>query len=85
MMLRKGLFKLPSELKAFKKALNIAKLKPRKQISARKLNPIEGNPTVSLVIPTMKRQEFTQRLLIDHKNQTYPIKEVVIVDANPEN
>jgi glycosyltransferase involved in cell wall biosynthesis len=85
MMLRKGLFKLPSELKAFKKALNIAKLKPRKQISVRNLNPIEGNPTVSLVIPTMKRQEFTQRLLIDHKNQTYPIKEVVIVDATPEN
>ena len=52
-------------------------------ITPRELNPIKGNPTVSLIIPTMKRQKFTQLLLEDHKNQTYLIKEAVIVDATP--
>lgn len=53
-------------------------------IKVRDLKPIEGSPTVSLVIPTMKRQAFTELLLKDYNAQTYPIKEAVIVDATPE-
>ena len=86
MMNRKGVFSFPKELSAYKQA----KTKYKKQfeyisVSPRKLKNIQGNPTVSLVIPTMKRQKYSQILLEDHKNQTYPISQAVIVDATPEN
>ena len=85
MMNRKGLFAFPKELSAYKQA----KKKYKKQIecisvATRKLNSIQGKPTVSLVIPTMKRQKYAQILLEDHKNQTYPISQAVIVDATPK-
>ena len=53
-------------------------------IPPRKLNEIQGNPTVSYVIPTMLRQQFTVQLLSDLTNQIYLPKEVIIVDATPE-
>lgn len=84
MMIRKGFFNMIPEYLALKKGEK--KLIKTKQhiIAPRKLNAIEGNPTVSLVIPTMKRQQHTQLLLEDHKKQSYLIKEAVIVDATPE-
>lgn len=82
MLLRKGIFKI-SEINAYLKSKNTVKRKDI-IIPSRKLNPIIGKPTVSLVIPTMKRQEYAQILLEDHKNQTYLIKEAIIVDATPE-
>ena len=83
MMYRKGLFNLFSEYKAFQYAKKHFVSKESKNIPIKKLNKIEGKPTVSLVIPTMRRQEYSQILLEDHKNQTYLIKEAVIVDATP--
>ncbi len=65
-------------------------------IAPRDLQPIEGKPTVSYIIPTMLRQDFTLTLLDDLKKQSYPPTQVVVVDAtapesrdeslyNPEN
>ncbi|MFM7901936.1 MAG: glycosyltransferase family 2 protein, partial [Bacteroidota bacterium] len=48
------------------------------------LNPIQGKPSVSYIIPTMMRQSMTLQLLHDLANQTYPPTEVIIVDATPE-
>ncbi|SFS35401.1 glycosyltransferase family 2 protein [Lutibacter maritimus] len=84
MIYRKGLFNFFSEIKAYKYAKNHFVKKEVLPVTPRKLNPIEGTPTVSLVIPTMRRQKYTQLLLEDHKKQTYPISQVVIVDATPE-
>ncbi|WP_299048805.1 glycosyltransferase [uncultured Polaribacter sp.] len=84
MLFRKGLFNIISEYSTFYKASKKFTKKKTNIITPRELNPIKGNPTVSLIIPTMKRQKFTQLLLEDHKNQTYLIKEAVIVDATPE-
>lgn len=84
MLYRKGLFKFFSEFKAYRFAKRNFVKKEIKRILPRELKPLEGKPTVSLVIPTMKRQNYTQLLLEDHKNQTYPISQVVIVDATPE-
>jgi glycosyltransferase involved in cell wall biosynthesis len=84
MMVRKGVFNLFSEYKAFKYASNKLKKRQYKTIELRNLKEINGQPTVSLVIPTMKRQQFAELLLNDHNQQTYGIKEAVIVDATPE-
>lgn len=84
MLIRKGIWSFPSEYKAYKSAKSHAVKRVDKSIAPRILNPIEGNPTVSLVIPTMRRQAYSQLLLEDHKNQSYLIKEAIIVDATPE-
>lgn len=84
MLFRKS-FSFISEYKALKIASKRVVKKESKNIQYRDLNPVKGTPTVSLVIPTMKRQEYTELLLKDHNTQTYLIKEAVIVDATPEN
>ena len=53
-------------------------------VPPRPLEAIEGNPTVSYIIPTMLRQDFTLTLLEDLKKQTYLPTQVVVVDATPE-
>jgi glycosyltransferase involved in cell wall biosynthesis len=83
MMYRKGLLNLFSEFKAFQFAKKQYRFKESKRVPIKELKKIQGKPTVSLVIPTMKRQAYTQLLLEDHKNQHYLIKEAVIVDATP--
>jgi glycosyltransferase involved in cell wall biosynthesis len=65
--------------KNFKQSAEKPIVKPRELLS------IEGNPSVSYIIPTMMRQDFTLQLLEDLAVQTYPISQVVIVDATPEN
>lgn len=84
MMLRKGFLKFPTEYKAYQKAKKNAIKYVESVVRPRELKPIEGNPTVSLVIPSMRRQAYSQLLLEDHKYQSYLIKEAVIVDATPE-
>lgn len=84
MMLRKGVFRLLPEYRALRKASAIASSKDYPILEPRPLNGIKGKPTVSLVIPTMKRQKYTELLLSDHNSQTYLIKEAIIVDATPE-
>ncbi|PKG51702.1 MULTISPECIES: glycosyltransferase family 2 protein [Olleya] len=83
MLFRKGFWK-PSELRAYHYAKQF-KLNPRKNVVApRQLNAITGKPTVSYIIPTMLRQDFTLNLLNDLEHQTYKPSEVIVVDATPE-
>lgn len=49
----------------------------------RGLQPIKGNPTVSYIIPTMLRQDFTLNLLGDLAHQSYLPSQVIVVDATP--
>ena len=84
MLIRKGFFSLIPEYLTLRKVARKLLKRESKMISPRELKEMEGTPTVSLVIPTMKRQKHTQLLLEDHKNQTYLIKEAIIVDATPE-
>ncbi|NLP58152.1 glycosyltransferase family 2 protein [Lutibacter sp. B1] len=84
MMYRKGIFNSISEFRAYKFAKKNYRYKKVNSVSPRELKSIEGKPTVSLIIPTMRRQKYTQLLLEDHKNQTYTITQAVIVDATPE-
>ncbi|MDQ6472099.1 glycosyltransferase family 2 protein [Flavobacterium sp. LHD-80] len=85
MLYRKGFWKWKEWNALFyaKKNFNLSAKKPL--IKPRTLLPIEGQPTVSYIIPTMMRQEFTLKLLQDLAVQTYPLSQVVIVDATPAN
>jgi glycosyltransferase involved in cell wall biosynthesis len=85
MIYRKGVFNI-LEWKAYLFAKK--KFKQRSEtliVKPRKLKPIKGNSTVSYIIPTMMRQDFTFQLLEDLQNQTYKPTQVVVVDATPEN
>lgn len=85
MLYRKGFWKW-SEWKAFLHAKkHYRKVENLPHVEPRKLNPITDNPSVSYIIPTMMRQDFTLNLLKDLANQTYKPTQVVIVDATPEN
>ena len=57
----------------------------RTLLPPRKLKEIEGKPTVSYIIPTMFRQDFTLQLLHDLAHQNYKPSQVFVVDATPEN
>ena len=84
MIYRKGFWRL-SEWFAFVKI--ICKYKKRNHsefIIPRKLNKLEGSPTISYVLPTMMRQQFAIQLLNDLKVQTLLPKQVIIVDATPD-
>jgi GT2 family glycosyltransferase len=73
------------EWKAFLKTRK--KIKQRENlpvILSRPLQEIERNPTVSYIIPTMFRQDYTLQLLDDLSYQEYSVTEVVIVDATPQ-
>jgi len=84
MLLRKGIWKF-SELNSFLFAKkHFKQSKTKSLVSYKNLIPIEGNPKVSYIIPTMLRQDFTLNLLEDLKNQTYLPNEVIIVDATPQ-
>lgn len=84
MLFRKGIWRL-KERQAFRYAnKNFKFRKPIAPVATRTLNAIEDNPTVSYIIPTMLRQDFTLNLLEDLKNQTYKVSQVVVVDATPE-
>lgn len=83
MLYRKGFWKFSEwnallyAKKNFKKRENLSIVIPRK------LNEIIGKPTVSYIIPTMLRQNFTLKLLEDLKNQSYQPTQVIVVDATP--
>lgn len=80
---RMGIFN-PKQVLAFFKAKKKFKLKTEEVLfPPRELHKIHGNPTVSYIIPTMLRQDFTLNLLDDLKNQTYLPTQVVVVDATP--
>lgn len=84
MIYRLGFWKI-SEWKAFLYVLkNYNKRPDVDRIPPRKLNAILGKPTVSYIIPTMFRQEYTIQLLEDLANQNYWPTQVIIVDATPQ-
>jgi len=84
-LLRKYGTKLFSDFKAFQKAKKEVKYKTDYRIiPLRPLQDIEDKPQVSVIIPTMFRQEYTLQLLYDYKDQNYPIKEAIVVDATPQ-
>ncbi len=80
---RIGLWKIKEWIAFFKVIKKYSIRKNPIVLEPRKLNDIQGKPTVSYIIPTMMRQEFTLNLLEDLKNQTYLPTQVVIVDATP--
>lgn len=83
MIYRLGFWKI-SEWKAFSYVLkNYNKRTDISMIPPRKLNAIQGRPTVSYIIPTMFRQEYTLQLLGDLAMQNYLPTQVVVVDATP--
>lgn len=84
MVYRKGIWK-GKEWNAFFYAKNkFQQIVNRPLLAPRKLKEIQGNPTVSYIIPTMLRQDFTLRLLEDLCAQNYKPTQVVVVDATPE-
>ncbi|MFK7000556.1 glycosyltransferase family 2 protein [Flavobacterium oreochromis] len=82
MFFRKGIWYF-TEWKGLLKSNNQNRCNEYVKIAPRQLNPIQGNPNVSYVLPTMLRQEFTLQLLHDLEQQTYPPSQVVVVDATP--
>lgn len=85
MVYRKGLWNLKEWLALWYAKKNFKKKQSTRLVKARMLKPLEGNPTVSYIIPTMMRQDFTVQLLADLQQQTYKPTQVVVVDATPEN
>ncbi len=84
MLYRKGVWKV-KEWKGFFAARKRTGFKAKHPVvTPRNLKKIQGNPTVSYIIPTMLRQEFTLKLMEDIATQTFLPKEVVIVDATPD-
>ncbi|MHA6279864.1 glycosyltransferase family 2 protein [Salinimicrobium sp. CAU 1759] len=84
MLLKKGSLSPLQELKAYRKAVFISYQKNDfPLIPPRELKEVPDAPGVSVIIPTMFRQEYTVQLLKDYALQTYPVKEVVVVDATP--
>ncbi|MGM1056414.1 MAG: glycosyltransferase family 2 protein [Bacteroidota bacterium] len=85
MLLKKGVKHPLKEFKFFRQA-NSKNLKKNKfpLIPPRKLLEIEGLPTVSVIIPTMFRQDYTLQLLEDYNLQSYSVTEVIVIDATPE-
>jgi glycosyltransferase involved in cell wall biosynthesis len=80
---RLGFWK-PKVIRAYFKAKKVVILKSdEKLFPPRKLNEISGKPTVSYIIPTMLRQDFTLTLLQDLVNQSYLVSQVIVVDATP--
>jgi len=85
MLYRKGFWKWKEWNAFFYARKNYKKSGEKPVIKPRKLIEIEGKPTVSYIIPTMMRQEFTLQLVEDLAAQSYPVLQIVIVDATPEN
>jgi len=85
MLYRKGFWRI-NEWVAFISAKKNFKIKSNKPIlKSRELQLIEGKPSVSYIIPTMLRQDYTLQLLGDLANQSYLPTQVIVVDATPEN
>jgi len=84
MLFREGFWKW-SEWNAFFYAnKNFKKGHEKPIVPPRQLNNIEGNPSVSYIIPTMMRQDFALQLLKDLTNQTFKVSQVILIDATPE-
>jgi glycosyltransferase involved in cell wall biosynthesis len=85
MLYREGIWKWKEWNAFFYAKKNFKQSTQKPVVKPRELLNIEGNPSVSYIIPTMMRQDFTLQLLEDLAVQVYPVSQVVIVDATPEN
>lgn len=85
MLYRQGFWKWKEWNAFFYAKINFKRSLKKTVIAPRELLSIEGKPTVSYIIPTMMRQNFTLQLLHDLAVQTYPLTQVIVVDATPEN
>lgn len=85
MLYRKGFWNFNEWSALFYAKKNFKQRKPLPIIAPRKLQEIKDNPTVSYIIPTMMRQDFTMNLLDDLAKQSYLPTQVIVVDATPEN
>jgi glycosyltransferase involved in cell wall biosynthesis len=85
MIFRKGFWKFNEWNSFFYANKNFKQSISKPIVKPRELKSIEGKPTVSYIIPTMMRQDFTLQLLNDLANQSYTPTQVIIVDATPEN
>lgn len=84
MLYREGFWKR-KEWNAFfyaNKNFRISDIKPI--VRPRGLQEINGKPSVSYIIPTMMRQDFTLKLLDDLANQNYKVSQVIVIDATPK-
>ena len=84
MLYRKGFWKISEWSALWYAKSNFEQRLIPKVIPPRKLKEIQGKPTVSYIIPTMLRQDFTLTLLNDLLSQTYQVSQVIVVDATPE-
>lgn len=83
MLYRKDFWKL-SEWKGFLYARKHFQMRTEVvELPPRTLQPVKGNPTVSYIIPTMLREQYTKQLLQDLSKQNFLPKEVIVVDATP--
>jgi glycosyltransferase involved in cell wall biosynthesis len=83
MFSRNGYWK-PNHWTALREAKRKFRLKTKTILfPPRELKEIIGKPTVSYIIPTMLRQDFTLTLLNDLVNQSYLVSEVIVIDATP--
>lgn len=84
MLLKKGVKQPLQEFYAFKKASALDyQQNDLPLIPPRELEQLKASPSVSVIIPTMSRQNYTLQLLKDYREQSYPVKEIIIVDATP--
>lgn len=84
MIFRLGFWKINEWISFFESKRKYVKKENLNLIAPRELNEVAGNPTVSYIIPTMLRHEYTLQLLTDLANQKYKPSEVIVVDATPE-
>lgn len=84
MIYREGFWKWKEWDAFFYAKSNFKKSIVKPIVKPRVLKVIEGSPKVSYIIPTMFRQDYTLQLLSDLDLQSYPVTQVVIVDATPE-
>lgn len=83
MIYRLGFLKISEWITLFRVKNTYKKRDITARIPSRVLLAIQGNPTVSYIIPTMFRQEYTLQLLDDLSNQNYKPTQVIVVDATP--
>ena len=83
MIFRLGFWKLTEWQSFVSVQKNFVKRANQLQVPVRKLNKMEGKPTVSYIIPTMFRQDYTLQLLGDLAAQNYKPTQVVVIDATP--
>jgi len=85
MIYREGFWKINEWQAFFYARKHFRKDKLISPLAPRALHELKGNPSVSYIIPTMFRQDYTLQLIEDLANQKLLPSQVIVVDATPEN